>query len=173
MIRAGRLNRPPEGETATVVVLGCLVRENGPSLMLRYRLEAALQYLLDHPDAPVVVSGGQGPEEPTSEAQAMADYLMANGIKEDRIYKEDRSTSTRQNLELSAAVIREAGLPERLVIVTDSYHQLRGRIYARLQGFGEVYGVSGRCPWGLFPSYGVREMLAIGQAVLLNGGSLW
>ncbi len=103
----------------------------------------------------------------------MADYLMANGIKEDRIYKEDRSTSTRQNLELSAAVIREAGLPERLVIVTDSYHQLRGRIYARLQGFGEVYGVSGRCPWGLFPSYGVREMLAIGQAVLLNGGSLW
>ena len=131
------------------------------------------QYLLDHPDAPVVVSGGQGPEEPTSEAQAMADYLMANGIKEDRIYKEDRSTSTRQNLELSAAVIREAGLPERLVIVTDSYHQLRGRIYARLQGFGEVYGVSGRCPWGLFPSYGVREMLAIGQAVLLNGGSLW
>ena len=172
-IRAGRLNRPPEGETATVVVLGCLVRENGPSLMLRYRLEAALQYLLDHPDAPVVVSGGQGPEEPTSEAQAMADYLMANGIKEDRIYKEDRSTSTRQNLELSAAVIREAGLPERLVIVTDSYHQLRGRIYARLQGFGEVYGVSGRCPWGLFPSYGVREMLAIGQAVLLNGGSLW
>lgn len=173
MFRAGRLNRPPEGETATVVVLGCLVRENGPSLMLRYRLEAALQYLRENPGAPVVVSGGQGPEEPMSEAQAMEEYLLANGIEQERIYKEDRSTNTRQNIDFAAEVVREAGLPEALVIVTDSYHQLRGRIYARLQGFDTVYGVSGKCPWGLFPSYGVREMLAVGQAVLLHGGSLW
>jgi len=173
MVKAGRFNRPPEGETATVVVLGCLVREDGPSLMLRYRLDAALQYLLDHPDTSVVVSGGQGEREPTSEAQAMADYLIANGIEQERIYKEDRSTNTRQNIAMSAEVIRQAGLPEPLVIVTDSYHQLRGRIYAKLQGFTEVYGVSGRCPWGLFPSYSVREMLAVGEAVVLNGGSLW
>jgi len=173
MVKAGKFNRPPEGETATVVVLGCLVREDGPSLMLRYRLEAALQYLRDNPEAPVVVSGGQGEREPTSEAQAMEDYLIANGIEQGRIYKEDRSTDTLQNIAFSAEVIRQAGLPEPLVIVTDSYHQLRGRIYADLQGFPEVYGVSGRCPWGLFPSYSIREMLAIGEAVLLNGGSLW
>ncbi len=174
MLRAGRMNPPPEdGAPATVVVLGCLVKENGPSLMLRYRLEAALDYLRLHPEAPVVVSGGQGKPEPMSEARAMAEYLMANGIDEARIYQEDRSTNTQQNLAYSAEIIRQEGLPERLVIVTDGYHQLRGRIYAGTQGFTQVYGWSGKTPWGLLPSYGVREMLAIGQAVVLKGGRIW
>lgn len=173
MFRAGRLNPPPEGETATVVVLGCLVRESGPSLMLRYRLETALQYLQENPEAPVVVSGGQGEREPVSEAQAMAEYLITNGIDETRIYKEDISTNTWQNLAFSAEIIRREALPETLVIVTDTYHQLRAGIFARTQGFSAFYGCSGKCPWGLLPSYGVREMLAVAQAVILNGGSLW
>ena len=103
----------------------------------------------------------------------MAEYLMANGIDETRIYQEDRSTNTQQNLAYSAEIIRQEGLPERLVIVTDGYHQLRGRIYAGTQGFTQVYGWSGKTPWGLLPSYGVREMLAIGQAVVLKGGRIW
>lgn len=173
IFRAGRLNPPPEdGQPATLVVMGCLVREDGPSLMLRYRLEAALEYLREHPDAPVVVSGGQGAREPVSEAQAMADYLIANGIAEGRIYKEDKSADTQQNVALSGEVIRREGLPTRLVIATDAYHQLRARIYAETQGFHEVYARSGKSPWGLVPSYGVREMLAIGEAVFLNGGKL-
>ncbi len=121
----------------------------------------------------MVVSGGQGKPEPMSEARAMAEYLAANGIDETRIYLEDRSTNTQQNLAYSAEIIRQEGLPERLVIVTDGYHQLRGRIYAGTQGFTQVYGWSGKTPWGLLPSYGVREMLAIGQAVVLKGGRIW
>ena len=75
---------------------------------------------------------------------------------------------------LMEAVCRsQEGLPERLVIVTDGYHQLRGRIYAGTQGFTQVYSWSGKTPWGLLPSYGVREMLAIGQAVVLKGGRIW
>lgn len=173
MVKAGRFNPPPPEETATVVVLGCLVRENGLSTMLRYRMEAALEYLRDNPEAPVVVCGGQGEKEPVSEAQAMEEYLIANGIEQARIYKEDKSTDTRENLTFSAKIIHEEGLPEPLVIVTDSYHQLRGRIYARLQGFTRVYGVSGKCPWGLFPSYSVRELLAVMEALVFYGGSIW
>lgn len=173
MTKAGRFNPPPEEETATVVVLGCLVREEGLSTMLRYRTEAALQYLREHPASPVVVSGGQGEKEPTSEAQAMAQYLIANGIEQGRIYKEDKSTNTRENVTYSGEIVRREGLPESLVIVTDSYHQLRGRIYARLDGFTRVYGVSGRCPWGLFPSYSIREMLAVVEALVFYGGSIW
>lgn len=174
MFRAGKMNPPPEGEEpATVVVLGCLVRENGPSLMLRRRTETALGYLRENPEAVVVVSGGQGEKEPMSEAQAMEEYLLENGIEQGRIYKEDRSTNTRQNVAFSAEIIRAEGLPARLVMVTDSYHQMRAGIYARTEGFEEVYACSSRCPWGLLPAYGVREMLAIGQAVILNGGSLW
>lgn len=173
MVKAGRFNPPPEEETATVVVLGCLVREDGLSLMLRYRMDAALDFLRKNPDSPVVVCGGQGKNEPTSEAHAMAEYLIANGIEQDRIYKEDKSTDTQENMTFSAEIIRQEGLPEPLVIVTDSYHQLRGRIYARLDGFTQVYGISGRCPWGLFPSYSVREMLAVAEAVVFYGGSIW
>lgn len=173
MVKAGKLSPPPEEETATVVVLGCRVREEGLSTMLRYRMEAALAYLLEHPDCPVVVCGGQGENEPTSEAEAMAVYLMAGGIEQERIFLEDKSTNTRENLTFSAQIIRSEGLPEPLVIVTDSYHQLRGSIYARLDGFTQVYGVSGRCPWGLFPSYSVREMLAVIEAVVFYGGSIW
>ena len=51
-------------------------------MLLRDRLDEALDYLEDHPDMTVVVSGGQGPDEPTSEAQAMADYLTAHGVGE-------------------------------------------------------------------------------------------
>lgn len=173
IFKAGRLNPPPKDEEpATVIVMGCLVREDGPSLMLRYRLEAALDYLSDHPKAPVIVSGGQGTREPTSEAQAMADYLIANGINPARIYKEDASADTQQNVALSAEIIRRENLPEQLVIVTDAYHQRRVRIYAEIEGFTQVYAQSGKSPWGLVPSYGVREMLAIGEAVILNGGKL-
>lgn len=168
MFRAGRLNPPPEGETATVVVLGCLVRESGPSLMLRYRLDAALQYLQENPEAPVVVSGGQGEKEPVSEAAAMAEYLITNGIDADRIYREDVSTNTWQNISFSGGIIRREGLPETLVIVTDTYHQMRAAIFAGRQGFDTVYACSGKCPWGLLPCYGVREMLAIAQAVILG-----
>ena len=174
LFRAGRLNPPSKDDTepATLLVMGCLVRPDGPSLSLKYRMDAALEYLREHPDAPVVASGGQGPEEPMSEAQAIADYLIANGIEPERIYKEERSTDTQQNIAFSAEVIRENALPERLVIATDAYHQLRAGIYARSEGFPQVYAQSGKSPWGLVPGYGVREMLAIAEAVLLNGGSL-
>ena len=74
---------------------------------------------------------------------------------------------------MEAVCRSQEGLPERLVIVTDGYHQLRGRIYAGTQGFTQVYSWSGKTPWGLLPSYGVREMLAIGQAVVLKGGRIW
>lgn len=174
IFRAGRLNPPPKDSTepATVLIMGCLVKEHGPSLTLQYRMDAALDYLRENPAAVAVASGGQGAKEPVSEAQAIADYLIANGIEPERIYQEDLSTDTQQNVAFSAELIRREGLPERLVIATDAYHQLRARIYARLEGFQEVYGQSGKSPWGLVPSYGVREMLAIAEAVFVNGGTL-
>ena len=63
-----------------MVVLGCQLYDWGPSIMLRDRLDKALDYLADHPETTVVVSGGQGAEEPTSEAQGMADYLADHGF---------------------------------------------------------------------------------------------
>ena len=81
----------------TVVVLGCKVKGTVPSLMLQRRLEAAKDYLQQHPDIPCIVSGGKGTGEDISEAQAMKTYLTAAGIAADRILMEDRSTDTHEN----------------------------------------------------------------------------
>ena len=60
-----------QGEPRLMVILGCQVKPWGPSILLQDRLDKALDYLEEHPDVQVVVSGGQGPDEPTTEAQAM------------------------------------------------------------------------------------------------------
>ena len=64
------------GDPQVMIVLGCRVMPGGePSILLQDRLDTALDYLDDHPDMTVVVSGGQGSNEPTSEAARKADYL--------------------------------------------------------------------------------------------------
>ena len=95
----GALDPPAPGADA-VVVLGAGVRGDRVSQTLAYRLDAALSYAQDNPDALVIVSGGQGPGENLPEAEAMANYLMAAGLPPDRLVLEDGSTSTEENFRL-------------------------------------------------------------------------
>ena len=95
-------DNPPTKET-TVIVLGCQVKETGPSRMLRERLDAAYEYLTENPDAKCILSGGKGVDEPESEAMCMYKYLTARGIDEKRLYIEDKSTSTKENLTVRVA----------------------------------------------------------------------
>lgn len=77
-------------ENATVVVLGCRAYGSRPSIMLASRLDAAYEYLTEHPDAICIVSGGQGPDESMPEAECMYLYLTDRGIAPERIYQENR-----------------------------------------------------------------------------------
>lgn len=149
-------NRRPT-EPTTVVVLGCKVNPNGPSLLLRYRLDAALDFLNQNPDVKCVLSGGQGADEPMSEAQAMYNWLVQRGIDPTRLYIEDRSTSTRENLQFSKELIASEGLTQKVTIITNDFHQYRaGRIAADL---GIVCRhVSGKTHILLLPTYYVREL---------------
>ena len=92
-----------------LIVLGAGVNGSAPSLSMVNRLEAALDYLEAYPDAVAIVSGGQGAGEDVTEASAMHDWLVAHGMPESRIVQEDQSTSTRENLENSFAIIRSRG----------------------------------------------------------------
>ena len=164
-------NRPPPEETGlTVVVLGCLAVGDSPSLMLQYRLEAALDFVRQHPDAdiPVVVSGGRGPGEEYAEADVMYRWLAARGLDPDRIYREGASADTRENLRFSADLIRRQGLPGSVVIISDGFHLMRGALYAGRFGLDPAYTAAGRTPWGLLPGYWVREQLAILWALILD-----
>ena len=86
------------GAPTVMVIFGCQARNDGPSILLRNRLDTALAYLEDHPDTRVVVSGGKGDDEHISEAQCMYDYLTARGVHWNQILMEDRSRNTQQNI---------------------------------------------------------------------------
>lgn len=147
-------------ENATAVVLGCRVYGERASLSLVERLEAAYAYLEENPEAVCVVSGGQGTGEDISEAECMYRWLVAKGIDENRIYKEDQSTSTDENISFSKQVIEENGLNENIAIVTSEYHSYRAGIIAKenAMSFGTVPGQT--AIW-LFPTFYVRELYAI------------
>lgn len=157
MLRA--MTNEPKGYE-TVVILGCGVHGEIPSLSLQERLEAALEYLEEHPDAFGVVSGGRGPGENISEAECMYRYLTENGIDGSRIYKEDKSTSTRENLEFSLKVIRENELSEEIAIVTSEYHQYRAGLVAKDLGIQST-AICGKTAKWLLPTYYIRELYGI------------
>ena len=158
LMLSASVNKPQE-ET-TVVVLGCQVKKDGPSLMLLRRLQAAQKYLKENPEIKCIVSGGKGDDEAMSEAECMRDWLIENGIEKERIFTEDKSTSTRENLEFSKQIIRRENLCEKITIVTNEFHQYRAGRIAKNLGF-EHYSLSGNTPVVLLPTYIVREMLAI------------
>ena len=82
----------------TVIVLGCKVNGSTPSKYLNDRCKKAAEYLKKNPDAVAILSGGQGSDEDISEAQCMENVLVKLGIEQSRLYKEDRSTSTSENI---------------------------------------------------------------------------
>lgn len=153
-------NLKEPAENATAVVLGCRVYGERASLSLVERLEAAYTYLKENPDADCVVSGGQGSGEDISEAECMYRWLVDKGIDGSRIYKEDKSTSTEENIEFSKMVITENGLNENIAIVTSEYHSYRAGVIAEKNDI--AYGIAcGHTAIWLFPTYYIRELYAI------------
>ena len=162
------LNQPPPAGPDAVIVLGCKINGTQPSKMLRRRLDVAAEYLLAHPDVICVVSGGQGADEVCPEAVVMANELMEAGIAPDRILLEQNSSSTQENIAFSCDLLRSEGYAvQHITIVTDSFHQMRAAVYARRGGL-LVSGISSSAPWGLFPSYWVREWPGILKAWLID-----
>ncbi len=153
------------GSDATVVVLGCRVYGERPSLMLQERLDAAYQWLMLNPDATCIVSGGQGPGEDISEAECMYRYLVEKGISPKRLLKEEKSTSTRENLAFSKEILERQGEKQQvqnnsIVIVTNEFHQYRAGKIA--ESLGLEYGaVNGKTALWLLPTYYVRELYGI------------
>lgn len=114
-----------------ILLLGCKVREEGvPSLLLEYRLEKALELYNQGYADKIIVSGGQGDNEPMTEAQAMGTWLEAEGVPGDRILTEDQSTSTYENIKYSKAIMEREGL-KTAVIVSNDFHLYRAMLMAK------------------------------------------
>ncbi len=156
--------RTPSAD-ATMVVLGCQVNGEVPSLMLSRRIDAAYQYLQDHPDTKCILSGGMGNHENISEAECMYRELTKRGIDPQRLYREDRSTNTEENIRFSGEIIREQGLSSELAIVTDGFHEMRAAVIAGKQGYS-CGAVSAETPLYLAANFTTREILALSAELL-------
>lgn len=133
MIRDGLTEEPVTGQE-TLIVPGAGVDGMDPSYYLRLRLDEAGRLLKEHPEMPVIVTGYQAEGAQISEARAMKDYLMKQGIREDRITEEDRAHDTIRNFEYSAAIIAERRLAPSVIIVTNDFHSFRCSYLAERNG---------------------------------------
>ena len=142
-----------------IVVLGAQVRESGPSVVLRFRLKKAAEYLENNPDTKCIVSGGQGANEPEAEGTAMKKYLIEKGVDEGRIIVEDRSENTSENLEYSAAFLDKEN--DSVGIVTNNFHVLRAVGLAKKQGYKNVCGIAAPSSRRFLPNNMLRECMGL------------
>ncbi|MBR6207837.1 MAG: YdcF family protein [Oscillospiraceae bacterium] len=166
-IVSAALQRAPDDLDA-LVVLGARVNEDGPSGSLRERIEAAEDYLRRNPDTLAVASGGQGEDEPMSEAACIRERLIAAGIDPSRITLEDRSSSTLENLSNSFALLPEG--VHTVGIVTNDFHVFRALALGNKLGGYELSGVPARSSVSGFIHYAMREFFA--SAVLFLQGHI-
>jgi uncharacterized SAM-binding protein YcdF (DUF218 family) len=155
-----------------MVILGCQVKSYGPSMLLQDRLDTALDYLAECPDMIVVVSGGQGPDEPESEAQCMYDYLVKAGVPPEQIWREDESHNTLQNLQNTKALLEGEDVnwqEEGVLVVSNGFHLTRVRMLAQRVLGAEVSTLA--APSSHMPSrlkMYLREPLALVKSFLMD-----
>ncbi|MDO4621560.1 MAG: YdcF family protein [Eubacteriales bacterium] len=148
-----------EAECRYLIVLGAQVREDGPSRVLRYRLDAAAAYLEGHPDTICIVSGGKGGNEPREEAAVMREYLLGAGISDDRILTEGKSTTTEENLRFSEVYLAKE--QDAVGVVTNDFHVYRAVQTALKCGYQHVCGVPAASHPFYLPNNVLREILAM------------
>lgn len=140
------------------IVLGAHVRSTGPSRALALRLDTSLDYAAENPDTLFIVSGGQGSNEPCTEADAMKTYLEDHGLSSDRILMEDQSTNTRENLIFSAKLIPEGAT---VGIITNGFHVCRSLHLADSLGYEHAYGIPAKGDLITQPANLFREFFAV------------
>ena len=142
-----------------LIVLGARVDPDGPSPALNRRLNCVMSILDDHPDARIIASGGQGLDEPMSEAQCIREELVRRGVDGDRILLEDRSASTAQNLAYSMALMDDPAA--RVGVITNNYHVYRATRIARRVGLKNVHGIAAVYTGHTKFHYMIREAICL------------
>ena len=169
----------PEPDKDFLIILGCGFRKDGsPSPLLRGRLDRALRFAEKQEaatgKAPIfVTSGGQGPDEVCSESACMKRYLLEQGVPEERILEEDRSTDTFENMKYSKAQIWKVNPQGKVAFATTNYHVFRSGLYARRVKMRAV-GMGADTKWYFWPNASVREFVGLltehrGKQILIFG----
>ena len=151
-------SRAPEG-LDYLIVLGAQVREDGPSAVLKYRLDAAVDYLKENESTLCIVTGGKGESEPLTEGEGMKQYLTAQGIDPARILVEDQARNTVQNIQFSKQLMTSPSASTALV--TNNFHVTRATALARKQGLTNVYAIAAPSDPVYLPNNMFREFFGL------------
>ncbi len=141
-----------------LIVLGAQVQPSGePSVQLAWRLEAAIEVYRQNP-APIVVSGGQGSDEPRPEGEVMRDWLMERGVPGEHILVDSVSANTLQNIRQAVSLL-EGMQVQHVRIITSDYHLPRALAIARDEGLS-ASGTGSPCKPEYWMKNHFREALA-------------
>ena len=156
----------PDPDKDFIIILGCGIRKDGtPSNILKGRIDRALEFYRMQRDTTgkelkFVTSGGQGPNEVISESECMKRYLMEQGIPEEQIIEEDKSTNTFENMKFSKEKIDAIDPDAKVAFSTTNYHVFRGGLYARRVKMRAV-GMGAVTKWYFWPNASVRELVGL------------
>jgi len=133
--------------------------------LLAGRIDKAIEFYhkqrkKSHPPK-LILSGGQGIDEPRPEAVAMMEYVFEKGVPKEDVLLEEASTTTLENMKLSKLIMdKHAGLkPYNCIFVTSNYHLLRTGIYARIAGLS-IDGIGAKTALYYLPNALIREYIA-------------
>lgn len=151
--------------TNVIIILGCSVVGGFPCALLKERLETGYMSWMLNPNSVIVVSGGQGDNEPAPESIIMANYLLRRGVPREKIIMESKSRCTAQNIEYSIKTMERyeiASARVRAVIVSNGFHVPRATMLAKRFGLKNVTGLSAPTPgiWNKIWMYTIREPMA-------------
>ena len=152
-------------KASAIVVMGAAQWNGSPSPVLKGRLDHAA-VLYQQGVAPVViVAGGKQPGDKETQGLVSFEYLRSKGIPESAIKIEVDGTNSNEELSSTAVIMRQAGLPHDVVIVTDPYHAYRSADIADEVGLSaHVSPTKGN---STFSDY-VRETGAVALGRIIN-----
>lgn len=155
------LNQKYIAKFDTILVLGAGIFNEHVTPMLANRLDRALKLYNQQPDTQFIVSGGQGPDEPISEALAMFRYLVDRGVNPAQILMEDASTSTYENIKFTKALIQQSfNTKPKIVCVTSQFHIMRAVLFGQKLDL-KLKGVGSHTPYHFFEVALIRDFLAL------------
>lgn len=149
-----------------VLVLGArILDEDTPCKVLENRLISAIIYLHKFENSKVIVSGGTGIDEPISEGYVMKKYLINHGIDKHRIFVEDLSTNTFENLKNTKQILKDV---DEILIITSKYHLFRSKILARRVGFRKIYLIGSEVNASNRQKNIIREIFAVIKSIFFD-----
>ena len=141
------VNVPQSLEYDSMIVLGAQVLPTGePSVQLQWRLDKALECYRQNPCF-IVVTGGQGGNEPEPEGDVMRRVLIEAGVPSEHVISETQATDTQENIRYSWEILQEKGCQKPLIVTSD-YHLPRAIAIARDNSLDPL-GAGSPCKPGL------------------------